>query len=73
MAPSIALERAEALELASDSRSFRLREMVWNRTHEAAVHTRLIVGCGEDTLVGYARDFAALLEASEPLHVGRTG
>ncbi len=66
MDPSIVLESLESLELASDSRSFRLREMVWNGTHEAAVHTRLIVGCGEDTLVGHARDFAAVLEASEP-------
>ena len=66
MDPSIELESLESLELAPDSRSFRLREMVWNETHEAAVHTRAIVGCGEDTLVGHARDFAAVLEASEP-------
>ena len=66
MDSKIELESADALELASDSRSFRLREMTWNRTHEAALRTKLIVGCGEGTLVGHARDFAALLEASEP-------
>jgi hypothetical protein len=63
---SIELESIEALELASDSRIFRLREMCWSRTHEAALHPRRIVGCGEGTLVGHARDFAAVLEASEP-------
>jgi hypothetical protein len=36
MDPSIELESLESLELAPDSRSFRLREMVWNGTHEAA-------------------------------------
>jgi hypothetical protein len=60
------LESIEALELAPDSRSHRLWEMTWNRTHEAALHKKLLVGCGENTLVGHARDFAMLLEASEP-------
>jgi pyruvate-formate lyase len=59
-------ERVDALELAPGSRSYRLREMCWSGTHEAAMHKKRIVGCGEDTLVGHARDFAALLEASEP-------
>ncbi len=63
---SIAFESLGSLALDPESRSFRLREMVWEGTHEAAVHARRIVGCGEDTLVGHARDFAALLEASEP-------
>jgi pyruvate-formate lyase len=66
MDPTTELESVDALELTPGSRSFRLREMVWNRTHEAALHKKRIVGCGEDTLVGHARDFAALLEASEP-------
>jgi len=61
-----ALESRDELELVPSSRSFRLREMCWNGTHEAALHKRRIVGCGEHTLVGHARDFAALLEASEP-------
>jgi pyruvate-formate lyase len=56
----------ETLALAPESRSYRLREMCWNETHTAAQHTRQIDGCGEDTLTGHARDFAALLEASEP-------
>ena len=51
MGPSIEFETLGSLELAPDSRSFRLRETIWNGTHEAAVHTRVIVGCGEDTLV----------------------
>ena len=63
---SIEIENLDTLELAPESRSFRLREMCWRGTHEAAQHTRRIVGCGEDTLVGHARDFAAVLEASEP-------
>jgi pyruvate-formate lyase len=63
---SIEIEDLDTLELAPGSKSFRLREMCWRGTHEAAQHTRRIVGCGEDTLVGHARDFAALLEASEP-------
>ena len=66
MDPTTGLESADALELAPGSRSFRLREMVWGRTHEAALHRKRIAGCGEDTLIGHARDFAALLEASEP-------
>jgi formate C-acetyltransferase len=60
------LEGAEALELAPDSRVYRLREMCWRGAHGAARHSKRIAGCGEDTLVGHARDFAALLEASEP-------
>ena len=57
-------ERVDALELTPGSRSYRLREMCWNETHKAAQHTRRIGGCGEDTLVGHARDFATLLDAS---------
>jgi pyruvate-formate lyase len=60
------LEGVEALELAPSSRVYRLREMCWSGTHEAALQRRRIVGCGEHTLVGHAKDFRALLEASEP-------
>jgi formate C-acetyltransferase len=63
---SIEIENLDTLELAPGSRSFRLREMCWRGTHEAAQHTRRIVGCGEESLVGNAQDFAALLQASEP-------
>jgi formate C-acetyltransferase len=56
----------DALELSPDSRSFQLREMTWDGTHEAALQEKSIAGCGEDTMTGHARDFAALLAASEP-------
>ena len=61
---AIEIERLDTLGLDPESRSYRLREMCWSGTHEAARHTRPIAGCGENTLVGHARDFAALLEAS---------
>ncbi|MBM3190436.1 MAG: hypothetical protein FJZ90_17175, partial [Chloroflexi bacterium] len=54
------------LALSPASRIHRLREAYWRRTYGAAAVRRRIVGCGEDSLVGHARDFAALLEASEP-------
>ena len=53
-------------ELDPASRTHRLREMYWAKAHEAARVTKPIAGCGEDTLVGHARDFAALLAASDP-------
>ena len=54
------------LDLEAASRSHRLRELYWEKTHEAARIRRSVAGCGEDTLTGHARDFAALLEAGEP-------
>ena len=48
------------------SRSMRLREGYWNRTYYRALVRKEVVGCGEDTLTGHAKDFAALLEASDP-------
>jgi len=65
MRPQAALEGLD-LELDPASRSHRLRDMYWEKTHEAAMVRRSIVGCGEDTLTGHARDFAARLEASDP-------
>ena len=62
----IEIENLDALELLPDSKSYRLREMCLNETHKAARHTRRIDGCGEDTLTGHARDFATLLESSQP-------
>jgi formate C-acetyltransferase len=56
----------DTLNLSSESRSFRLREMYWNGTHEAALEEKLVTGSGEATIIGHAKDFAALLEASEP-------
>ncbi|HJP27602.1 MAG TPA: pyruvate formate lyase family protein [Dehalococcoidia bacterium] len=54
------------MELDPNSRISRLRNMHWEKTHDAAVATKPIVGSGEDTLVGHAKDFASLLEASDP-------
>jgi len=54
------------LELDSASRSVRLREMYWSKTHNKALVRKQIVGSGDNTLTGHARDFAALLEASDP-------
>lgn len=65
MDPQVAIEQ-DALELSSDSRSFRLREMYWNGTHSAALDEKLIIGSGEATMLGYAKDFAALIAVSEP-------
>jgi len=54
------------LALQPDSRSARLREMYWNKTYLQALISKPVVGCGEGTLTGHAKDFAALLEASDP-------
>ena len=40
--------------------------MYWNKTHEQAVSGKRIGGSGQNSLAGHARDFQALLEASEP-------
>lgn len=53
-------------ELDPQSRSFRLREMYWAGTHKQAYVHKPVAGCGEATLTGHARDFAALVEASDP-------
>ena len=54
------------LELIPTSRISRLRQAYWSKTHGRAVVRKAIVGCGEDTLIGHARDLALLLEASDP-------
>lgn len=54
------------MELDPSNRVGRLREMYWAKTHLAAFVRKAVVGCGENTLTGHARDFAALLEASDP-------
>ena len=66
MDSTIEVESAGALDLASGSRSYRLREMYWSATHETALVEKRIAGSCEDTLLGHAMDFAALLEASDP-------
>ena len=53
-------------ELDPASRIHRLRAQYWAGTYREAVTYKEIAGCGEDSLVGHARDFAALLSASDP-------
>ena len=53
-------------KLAPQGRIHRLREQYWEGTYRKAVIHKEIAGCGEDTQVGHARDFAALLSASDP-------
>jgi pyruvate-formate lyase len=52
--------------LSLDSRSHRLREMYWQRTHAAAQVVKPVQASADPSLVGHARDFAALLQASDP-------
>lgn len=54
------------LELPQTARTFRLREMYWDKTHNKSIIRKKISGSGDDTLVGHAKDFAILLEASDP-------
>jgi|TARA_B100000315_G_scaffold253669_1_gene292969 formate C-acetyltransferase len=56
---------SERLELDPNSRIHQLREMHWQKTHEAAMVRKPVLGSGEDTLTGHAKDFASLLEASD--------
>jgi len=58
---------AVSWELVPGSRTDLLREMYWAKTHERARVRVPIQGCGEETLVGHARDFASLLASSKPL------
>jgi pyruvate-formate lyase len=63
------LERAANkidLELAPASRIARLREGYWSKAHHQGLTVRDVAGCGEETMTGHARDFAALLAASDP-------
>ena len=54
------------LEIDPTSRSHRLRQMYWEKTHQSSVITKPVAGSREDTLVGHAKDFATLLAASDP-------
>ncbi|MDP6273635.1 MAG: pyruvate formate lyase family protein [Dehalococcoidia bacterium] len=63
--PTTSLHQLD-LVLEDHSRSYRLRDMYWAGTHEAAVVRKAVEGCGEDTLTGHARNFAILLDASDP-------
>jgi len=52
------------LELDLDSRIGRLREMYWGKAHSAGLVRAKIVGSGDVSLTGHARDFESLLDAS---------
>ena len=54
------------LDLSPGGRVDRLREMYWRGTYRGAVARVGIVGSGEDNLIGHAKDFAAVLAASDP-------
>ena len=54
------------LELSPTTRTFRLREMYWEKTHNGSLVRKEISGSGDDSLTGHAKDFAILLEASDP-------
>ncbi len=59
------LGQGEAEDLLSP-RIRQLREMYWARSHEDLVVTLAVEGSGDPSLVGRAKDFAALLDASAP-------
>ncbi len=52
-------------EIDPSSRIYKLREMYWNKAHNAGLVRKEIHGSGEDTLIGHAKDFSALLESSD--------
>ncbi|MDP7146951.1 MAG: pyruvate formate lyase family protein [Pseudomonadales bacterium] len=60
------VEGSAFLDLDPDSRIYRLRDMYWQKTHLEGVGQKNVAGSREDTLVGHAKDFAALLDASDP-------
>ena len=59
-------DREIKLDIAPEERGYRLRQMHWDKTHEEGVKVAKVIGCGENTVIGHARDFAALLERSKP-------
>ncbi|MDP7449877.1 MAG: pyruvate formate lyase family protein, partial [Candidatus Latescibacteria bacterium] len=54
----------QLLDLDPGSRSHALREMYWNDDHEGRRETRFVAGSETPGLVGKARDFQILLEAT---------
>jgi formate C-acetyltransferase len=52
------------LEIDPSSRSHKLREIYWNRSHNAGLVHKEILGSNDNSLTGHAKDFSALLEAS---------
>ena len=55
------------LDLCPESRSHQLRQMYWDGEHNELLTTEVLAGSGEPGLVGRARDFAILLEATPPV------
>ncbi len=55
------------LDLTPNSRSYKLRENYWNGEYEKHRLSKVLKGSEEPTLVGRARDFATLLEATPPV------
>lgn len=53
------------LNLDPSSRIFRLRELYWNKSHNAGLVRKDIDGSGDNSLIGHALDFSALLSASD--------
>ena len=59
---AIKIEYLDMLKLTRDSRSYRLREMCWQGTHQEAQHTRRIGGYYiviKGTKLVYTADFFA--------------
>lgn len=54
----------QSLDLDPSSRSHRLREMYWREEQDRFRQTRVVAGSGDTSLVGKARDFEALLDAT---------
>jgi len=55
------------LELDPNSRSYELREMYWNGEYNKHLVSKVLVGSGEPTLVGKAKDFATMLDETPPV------
>ncbi|MBD3182187.1 hypothetical protein GF312_07840 [Candidatus Poribacteria bacterium] len=55
------------LDIDPNGRSYKLREMYWTKNHNKGLARKKVEGSGEKSLVGHAKDFAILLEASDPL------
>lgn len=57
----------QALELDPNSRSYKLREMYWDGEYNKHLVSKVLVGSGEPTLVGKAKDFATMLAETPPV------
>merc|ERR1712000_138000 len=55
------------LDLHPKSRSYKLRQMYWNGEHEKHLVSKVLVGSGDPTLVGKAKDFATMLDEMSPV------